>query len=185
MSVPPDPLPDARPVVGISSCLLGREVRYDGRHKRHEWLADVLATRVRYVPICPEVEAGFGVPRAPIRLEREPGQTDPRIRRVGSRDDVTHELHAWAAARLEGLEELDGYVLKAGSPSCGRKAVPVHDAEGHKVDENAGFFAWALRTRWPAIQIVDEQDLEDPEIRRAFLLSVGLHHRARTEGRGS
>lgn len=170
----------ARPVVGISACLLGQAVRYDGGHKRHDWLVAVLGERVRYVPVCPEVEAGLGVPREPIRLERANGRI--RIRRVETRDDVTDALNGWANERLDALEALDGYVLKARSPSCGRKGVPVHDAAGRRIDENAGFFAWALRSRWPELQIVDEDDLDDPEIRRAFLVSVGLHYRQRTQG---
>ncbi len=168
-------------MVGISACLLGREVRYDGRHKRHDWLADVLGPRVHYVPVCPEFEAGYGVPREAIRLEREDDAI--RIRRVDSRADVTDELEAWGRSRLADLQELDGYVFKAGSPSCGRKAVPVHDTSGAVIDENAGFFAWAVRAQWPDIQIVEERDLEDEEIRRAFLVSIGLHFRSRTEGR--
>ena len=170
-----------RPAVGISACLLGQPVRYDGGDKRDAWLTGVLGRTVRYVPVCPEVEAGFGVPREPIRLERADDGTT-RIRHVESRDDVTARLAAWARERLAQLEELDGYVLKAGSPSCGRKGVPVHDEGGRVVDANAGFFAWALRARWPDLQIVDEEDLQSRQIRDGFRLAILQHFRERRIG---
>lgn len=171
---------DDRPTVGVSACLLGEAVRYDGRDKRHARLVDELGPRVHWVSICPEVEAGLGVPREPIRLEQRDGGI--RVRRVETRTDLTERLASWAQVRLAALPPLDGYVLKSGSPSCGRKQVPVHDEQGEVIDENAGFFARALRASFPDLPIVTEQDLETAGNQALFLLVVQSRFRTRRGG---
>ena len=105
--------------VGVSACLLGEPVRYDGRHKRDAFLTDVLGKHVEWVPVCPELEVGMGVPRESVRLE---GDVDaPRMVGVRSRIDHTAAMRRFAAERVRQLAALDlqGYVFKKGSPSCG------------------------------------------------------------------
>lgn len=168
---------DDRPRVGVSACLLGEACRYDGTDKRHAWIVEALGARVELVPVCPEVEAGLGTPREPIRVERVAGAL--RIRRVESRDDLTARLEAWGEARIASLPPLDGYVLKARSPSCGRRDVPVHDEDGRVLDHDAGFFARQLRDAFPSLAVVTEDDLEVEARRQGFLLGVESAHRRR------
>ena len=111
--------------LGISACLLGQEVRFDGGHKRDRFLTDQLGQYVEWVPVCPEVEVGMGTPREALHLVRE-GQT---VRMVTTRTgiDFTDRMNAWAERRLDRLarEDLDGYVLKKNSPSCGAWRVKI------------------------------------------------------------
>src|SRR5439155_147061 len=123
-------LPMAPLRLGISACLLGHEVRYDGGHKRDPFLAETLGRFVEWVPVCPEVELGLGVPREPIRLEGDPAA--PRLVAVNNRRDLTRAMTRFARARAEQLARLDlvGYVFKKDSPSCGLRRVPVHGDGG-------------------------------------------------------
>src|SRR6266404_7119360 len=116
-------LPMAPLRLGISACLLGHEVRYDGGHKRDPFLTETLGRFVEWVPVCPEVELGLGVPREPIRLEGDPAR--PRLVALETRTDHTEAMRRLARARATGLArlELAGYVLKSDSPSCGMTRV--------------------------------------------------------------
>ena len=111
--------------IGISSCLLGERVRYDGGHKRDSFLADIFGRYVEWVPVCPEFEMGLGVPRESLRLVHEKG--DVRLIAPASRTDNTRLMNVYAEKRLAELEaqQLCGYVLKRGSPSCGMERVTV------------------------------------------------------------
>ena len=156
-----------RPRVGISACLLGEPVRYDGRHKRDAWLVDVLGPQVEWVSVCPEVEAGFGTPRETMELVRDAnGRT--ALMTTATKRDVTDIMQRYAERRVEELAraDLDGYVLKADSPSCGL--------------EGPGLFAAALTARMPDLPIVDERRLEDGHARQRFADGVRAHHRARS-----
>ena len=187
-----------KPRVGISACLLGERVRHDGGHKRDAWLVDVLGRDVDWVPVCPEVEAGFGTPREPIDLVRGAGDTI-RLVAVDTRRDVTEPMLRFIDRRLEELaaERLSGYVLKAGSPSCGLDDVLIHDDGEGKTAETAdnveikeqnfsadsansafrsGLFAGALRSRFPTLPIEDERRLADPGRRRRFVERVFAYH---------
>jgi uncharacterized protein YbbK (DUF523 family) len=115
-----------RPRVGISACLLGEPVRYDAGHKRDAWLVDVLGPQVDWVPVCPEVEAGFGTPRETMQLVR-PDRGGIALMTTGTARDVTDMMCRYTDRRIEELARarLDGYVLKADSPSCGIDGVPV------------------------------------------------------------
>ena len=117
-----EPDAGARPRIGISACLLGDEVRFDGGHKRDQFLTAVLAPHVEWVRVCPEVEVGMGTPREPLRLVRD---GDGSVRMIATRTGVDHtaSLTAWSRRRLDQLasEHLSGYVLKKDSPSCGRR----------------------------------------------------------------
>ena len=164
-----------RPRIGISACLLGERVRYDGRDKRDAWLVDVIGPEVEWVPVCPEVEAGFGTPREPMALVRDAAggvvlMTSER------RPDLTSRLRALSERRVEELAAsgLDGYVLKAGSPSCAiRTTINAEDA----VDYGPGLFAEALMRRLPDLPIVDEQQLADPDVRERFVERVFARRR--------
>src|SRR6476660_8953552 len=116
--------------IGISSCLLGEKVRFDGGHKHDSFLTDTIGPFVEWVPVCPEVEAGFGTPREPMRLVR--AGEGVRLLTVRTRADVTQQLDTAIAARLRtlGSLDLDGYVLKKDSPSCGLFRVKVFGASG-------------------------------------------------------
>jgi uncharacterized protein YbbK (DUF523 family)/uncharacterized protein YbgA (DUF1722 family) len=148
--------------IGVSACLLGREVRYDGGHKREAFLVADLAPHVELVDTCPEVEVGMGTPREPIR--REGG----RVRGVRSRRDWTDALRAHADRRVGELAALGlaGYVLKSGSPSCGL-GVP-------------GVFASELVSRLPDLPVVEEGALHDPDARDHFLTRAYAHARLAT-----
>ena len=156
-----------RPRVGISACLLGEPVRYDGRHKRDAWLVDVLGPQVEWVPVCPEVEAGFGTPRETMDL-RDNGNGGLALITTDTKQDVTETMQRYADGRVDELAgaALDGYVLKAGSPSCGL--------------EGPGLFAAALMARLPGLPVADERQLSDANEREAFAGRVRAHHYARS-----
>ena len=166
-----------KPRVGISSCLLGERVRYDGGHKRDEWLAGVLGGEVEWVPVCPEVEAGFGTPREPMDLVRRPDGAIAAVTHAGR--DVTAVLQRFSDRRVEELaaERLSGYVLKSGSPSCGLGNAPAGTAETAENGRMSGLFARALLARLPDLPIEDERRLADSERRRAFVARVFAYHR--------
>jgi FdhD protein len=160
-------------------------VRYNGEHKRDAWLVDVLGPQVEWVPVCPEVEAGFGTPREPMTLVRSNG----RVTLVTSDTarDLTDALRACAERRIDELERaaLDGYVLKADSPSCGPEVRLKPDTADHggvrlQPDSPArGLFAAELMARMPNLPVIDERQLVDPERRRAFLDRVFARCRSR------
>lgn len=168
---------DAPLRVGISSCLLGSEVRFDGGHKRDSYICGTLADYFEFVPVCPEFEAGLGLPRPPIRLV---GEVD-RPRAVGVRQpdlDVTAVLAAHAASRVETLAGLCGYLLKKDSPSCGMERVKVYPEQGGAgVRQGVGLFARALRARWPLLPVEEEGRLGDPVLRENFIQRVFVLHR--------
>ncbi|GAA1756857.1 DUF523 and DUF1722 domain-containing protein [Streptomonospora arabica] len=178
MATDADPQAGARPRVGASSCLLGAAVRYDGGHCRSPFLADVLDRYVDWVPVCPEVEIGLGVPREPLRLER--GEGGDRAVAGRSRADRTDELRAVADRRSAGLDRLDGYVLKDASPSCGLFGLPVVE-DGHRVGaEGRGAFAARLTEIRPDLPVEEQGRLGDPVLRERFFERVFAHARLRT-----
>ena len=168
--------------VGVSSCLLGEAVRYDGGHKRVAWLVEDLGRSVELVPVCPEVEVGLGVPREPIHLVRR--DAGLRIVRVADGADLTPRFERWMDDRLDRLAALGlaGYVFKAGSPSCGLADVPIADRSGNVVTTGDGLFAGALRRRWPHLPVVDERELATREGRERFVRALETSARS-TGGR--
>ena len=155
--------------IGISSCLLGDEVRFDGGHKRDTVLIDTLSPFVEWVRVCPEVELGLGVPREPVRLVSTAGDT--RMIGVESGIDHTDGMRAYARRRVEELAEigLSAYILKAKSPSCGPGDVTVYGDNGPSSHAGTGLFAAALRERFPDLPIEDESRLADAATRIRFL----------------
>jgi uncharacterized protein YbgA (DUF1722 family)/uncharacterized protein YbbK (DUF523 family) len=167
--------------IGISSCLLGDEVRFDGGHKRDAFLTGTLAPYVEWVRVCPEVEVGMGVPREPVRLVNVGGDT----RMIATRSSIDHtdNMRAYAARRTKELESLDlrGYVLKKDSPSCGMERVKVYDRGGNApVRNGVGLYAAVLKSRFPALPIEEEGRLQDPVLRENFIERVFAYDRLRT-----
>ena len=168
--------------LGVSSCLLGNEVRYDGGHKRHLFLTDLLAPFVEWVPVCPEVEAGFGTPRESMRLVRDGDEV--RLLTVRTKHDVTAQLQKAVAARVRQLAavDLDGYVLKKDSPSCGLFRVKVYGASGAGERTGRGLFAAGLADAQPFLPLEEEGRLADPVLREAFIERVFAYRRLRELG---
>jgi uncharacterized protein YbgA (DUF1722 family)/uncharacterized protein YbbK (DUF523 family) len=172
------PIPPARlPLrLGISTCLLGHEVRYDGGHKRDPFLTDTLGQWVEWVAVCPEVEIGLGIPRESIRLEGT--AANPRLVAPKSGADHTDAMTRFARARVEQLAALDlvGYVLKKDSPSCGMERVRVHGRRA-VARNGVGMFARALMTRLPLLPVEEEGRLHDPGLRENFIERVFAYAR--------
>ena len=163
--------------IGISSCLLGEMVRYDGGHKRDRFLVDTLGRHVEWVPVCPELEVGMGVPRESLRLVRLAGGV--RLVAIKSRQDHTRDMQKWVRARLADLakENLCGYVLKSRSPSCGMERVPVYDENGVPAKKGVGAFAGPLLERFPHLPVEEEGRLHDPKLRENFIERIFARHR--------
>jgi uncharacterized protein YbbK (DUF523 family) len=161
-----------RPRIGISACLLGQEVRYDGGHKRDAFLTDILGRYVEWVPVCPEVELGMGTPRPPIRLERRGGEIRLVMPSTGA--DYTDAMQSFAERRVGelGKLDLDGYILKKDSPSCGLEGVKVHRGAGASSTEGRGLFAEVLTARLPDLPVEEEGRLADPRLRESFVRRV-------------
>jgi uncharacterized protein YbbK (DUF523 family)/uncharacterized protein YbgA (DUF1722 family) len=176
---------ESRPRIAVSACLLGQAVRHDGRDKREGFLADDLGGFVEWVPVCPEVEIGLGVPREPMRLERSGRET--LLVAIAGRLDHTEVMRAWAAERVRGLATLDlcGIVLKAHSPSCGWTGVPVFDARGEVLAEERGLFAAAVAAGLPDLPVVEESDLTDHRAKENFVARVFARARWREAVRGA
>jgi uncharacterized protein YbgA (DUF1722 family)/uncharacterized protein YbbK (DUF523 family) len=169
---------DAKIRLGVSACLLGNEVRYDGGHKRNPFLTDLLGPFVDWVSICPEVEAGFGTPREAMHLVRESDAV--RLLTVRTRRDVTDQLAHAVDARIRALAhlDLDGYVLKKDSPSCGLFRVKVHGSSGGAgVRAGRGLFAAALADAQPRLPLEEEGRLGDPRLRENFIERVFAYRR--------
>jgi len=155
--------------LGISACLLGQHVRYDGRHKRDAILIDTLGKYADWVPVCPEAEAGWPVPRDPFRLEGDPEA--PRLVVIETGEDASARLLHWAKMRLRELEDenLAGFVFKAGSPSCGLEGVGVHGRGETPSLTGRGIFASAFTKHFPLLPVEEEGRLHDPVLRENFL----------------
>jgi uncharacterized protein YbgA (DUF1722 family)/uncharacterized protein YbbK (DUF523 family) len=166
--------------IGISSCLLGQKVRFDGGHKRDRYLTDVLGRWMTWVPICPELEIGLGIPRPTIRLEGS-AQAVHLIEPKSGRD-LTREMETYAEARVKELQDqdLDGYVLKRGSPSCGMERVRVYGKGGMPMRNGVGVFARILMERLPHLPVEEEGRLNDPLLRERFISHVFCRHRWRS-----
>jgi uncharacterized protein YbbK (DUF523 family)/uncharacterized protein YbgA (DUF1722 family) len=169
------------PRIGISACLLGDEVRFDGGHKRDSFLTDVLSPHVEWVRVCPEVEVGMGTPRETLRLVRD---TRGAIRMLTTRTGIDHtaSMAAWSRGRLDSLasEHLSGYVLKKDSPSCGMAQVKVFGPDEIPQRNGRGIFAEALLARFPNLPIEDEGRLADPHVRENFVERVFAFQRIQT-----
>lgn len=165
--------------VGISACLLGEEVRFDGGHKRDQFLTTVLGPHVEWVPVCPEVEVGMGTPREALRLVRS--DRGPRMITIRTGVDHTEAMTGWSKQRLDELarEDLSGYVLKKDSPSCGMERVKIYGPAPGALGERTGrgVFAAALLERFPSLPVEEEGRLSDPRLRENFIERVFAYRR--------
>lgn len=169
-----DEAPPIRPLIGVSRCLLGDAVRYDGGSNRVPWITDVLSSHCDFQAVCPEIEAGLGVPRPMIRLQGTPARPRALLQMLPVRD-VTNGIAAASENLLAGIGNLDGLILKAHSPSCGPVQVPVIETSG-QVAPGVGLFASACRAKWPRLPIIDETGLVSEAGRVAFLIGVFRYH---------
>jgi uncharacterized protein YbgA (DUF1722 family)/uncharacterized protein YbbK (DUF523 family) len=165
--------------LGISACLLGEKVRYDGGHKRDPFLVDTLGQYVTYVPVCPEVECGLGVPRETLRLV---GDIDaPRLLTTNTHIDHTNRMEAWAHQRVAelGMENLCGFIFKSDSPSSGMERVKVYSKKGVPVKKGVGIFARVFMTHFPFLPVEEEGRLHDPMLRENFIERIFVFKRWR------
>jgi len=155
--------------LGISQCLLGDKVRYDGGHKLDRFLTDILGEWVEYVPVCPEVECGLPVPRESMRLEGDP--ESPRLVTTRTKIDKTDQMTQWAQKRVAELEKenLLGFIFKSGSPSSGMERVKVYDRNGMPSKKGSGMFARAFMEHFPLLPVEEEGRLNDPALRENFI----------------
>ena len=171
--------------LGISSCLLGQAVRYDGGHKLDTFLRDTLSRYVEYVPVCPEVECGLGVPREAMHLVADP--LGPRLVTIRSGIDHTEKMLAWAHLRAAELEkeELCGFIFKSGSPSSGMERVKVYGPKGVPVKNGVGLFADIFMLHFPLLPAEDDGRLNDPSLRENFIERIFALKAWRESVRGS
>ena len=167
---------DTRPIrIGISSCLLGERVRFDGNHKQDSYILGTLSQVFEFVPICPEVAIGLGVPREPIRLEGEPEA--PRALGVRTKTlDVTDALEGYGRRVAAELEDISGYILKSKSPSCGMERVKVYRGDMPS-RQGRGIFARVLLQARPLLPAEEEGRLGDPVLRENFIERVFAYRR--------
>ena len=158
--------------VGVSACLLGHKVRYDGQTKPNSFVIDVLSNVFELDAICPEVEAGLGLPRPPVQLVSS-GQG---LRMLGVDNpllDVTDQISEYSRLKVESLSHLSAYVFKARSPSCGLHSPLLPEGR------SAGLFAKALRIRWPDLPVIEESGLEGMVDQQAFIRKVQAYAKQR------
>ena len=174
--------------IGISGCLIGEKVRYDGGHKRNSMIVDSLAPVATLIPICPEVELGMGVPRPPLALVKDMSGDVRMITRDGGNHDFTYRMEQFAVQICIGrLCGISGYIFKARSPSCGVGDVPVHNVCGDVVLENSfGLYARSIHQIMPNLPITDEKRLATPAdidhfVERAFVYRAWLKGQVQTE----
>ena len=160
--------------LGISSCLLGNNVRYDGGNKLDQYLMDVFGRIVEWVPICPEVEAGLTVPREPMQLVAD----GPWIRLIiiETKQDRTDAIFRWVEKKLNHLEQegVRGFILKARSPSCGIRDAEFFSMQGESIGARAGLFAKAVMDFFPDLPAEDEERLRDPAVRQRFFDRISV-----------
>ena len=172
---------NTKPRLGISACLLGERVRYDGGHKHDCFLTETFGRFVEWIPVCPELEVGMGVPREAVRLVGSP--QEPRMIAERSGMDWTDAMNSFAAKRSDDLAALDlsGYVLKKDSPSCGVERVKVYESKAQPARRGRGLFAAALMKKLPLLPVEEEGRLNDPSLRENFIERVFAYHRWRAE----
>lgn len=166
-----------KPKLGVSACLLGHKVRYDGGHKREQFLTDVFGKFVEWMPICPEVEVGMGVPRETVRLLD--ALSEPRMIAEKTGKDWTAAMNRFATKRLREITAMDlsGYIFKKGSPSCGMERVRIYNAKGMPEQRGRGLFAAAVMRHQPLLPVEEEGRLNDMALRENFIERVFAYHR--------
>ena len=155
--------------IGISQCLLGERVRYDGGHTKDPFLTNTFGRYVEYIPICPEVECGLGVPRESMRLVGDP--ESPRLITFRTNKDLTDLMLKWAGKRVRALEKEDlcGFIFKSNSPSSGMERVKVYNHKGVPLKKGVGMFAGVFMRHFPLIPVEEDGRLHDPKLRENFI----------------
>ena len=176
--------------LGISTCLLGENVRYDGGHKLDRFLTDTLGQYVEYVPVCPEVECGLPIPRESMHLEGDP--ESPRLVTLRTKQDMTERMVSWARKHVVELEKegLCGFIFKSDSPSSGMERIRVYNEKGMPVKKGVGMFARIFMEHYPLLPVEDEGRLHDPKLRENFVERIFTLKRwrevlAKKESRGN
>ena len=163
-------MPD-KPIIGVSRCLLGDAVRYDGDAKPHAIVIEQLSQLFDIVPVCPEVEAGLTIPRPPVQLTqsiehpRITGRDNPEL-------DITDQMQAYCDRRPHELDRLNGFVFKSRSPSCGLNSTPVFIESKCITESSRGVFARAMTTMYPNLPTIEETGLEIPDQYQQFVNDV-------------
>lgn len=165
--------------IGISTCLLGEKVRYDGGHKHDRYLTDILGKYVTYVPVCPETESGLPVPREAMRLVGE--IENPKLVTIQTGIDQTKRLQEWSARKIHALKDknLCGFIFKSKSPSSGMERVKVYNEKGHPVPKGRGVFAGMFMDGLPLIPVEEDGRLNDPNLRENFITRIFVFSRWR------
>lgn len=157
--------------IGISRCLLGEQVRYDGGHKLDRFLIETLGREVEWVPVCPEVELGLGTPREAMQLVVVGELPAPHLVTIKTRVDHTDAMTRFSAQRVRELATLNlsGFIFKSASPSCGVKEVSLFNAAGMETREGVGLFARGFMEHFPDIPVEEEHRLHDSQAVKNFL----------------
>ncbi len=163
--------------IGISTCLLGENVRYDGGHKLDKYLRDLLGMYVNYVPVCPETESGLPIPREAMRLVGD--VEDPRLVTINTRVDHTERIKSWGRQKLDQLkkENLCGFIFKSRSPSSGMERVKIYNEKGHPMPKGRGIFAGMFMDRFPLLPVEEDGRLNDPGLRENFITRIFVFSR--------
>lgn len=172
--------PAEKPIrIGISSCLLGNRVRYNGSHQHDRFITDTLGQYFEFVPVCPEVECGLGVPRESMRLVGDPRR--PRLVTHKSGLDHTGTMLAWAKRKVDELqkEELHGFIFKSRSPSSGMERIKVYGENGRVSSSGVGLFARVFMDRFPLLPVEDDGRLHDIRLRENFIEAIFVYKRWR------
>jgi uncharacterized protein YbgA (DUF1722 family)/uncharacterized protein YbbK (DUF523 family) len=163
--------------IGVSSCLLGNSVRYDGGHKWDRYITDTLGEYFEWVPVCPEVEYGLPIPREALRLVGDP--VSPRLVTIRTNIDHTDGMLKWADKKLKDLEQegLCGFIFKGRSPSSGISGIKVYTPSGMPSHRGTGIFGGAFMRHFPLIPVIDDGRLHDPQLRENFIERVFVYRR--------
>jgi len=163
--------------IGVSACLLGEKVRYDGGHKRDSYITDTFGRLFTFVAVCPEVECGMPTPREPMRLEGDPAA--PRLMTKESRIDRTEQMLSYCREKVEKLGKADlcGFIFKKNSPSSGLVEVKIYDAQGNWTGSGRGLFAGEVAKCFPLLPMAEDEQLYDSEFREMFIERVFSYHR--------
>ena len=158
--------------LGVSACLLGQNVRYNGGHSRDPFITDTLSQYVEFFPVCPEVECGLPVPREAMRLVGDP--ECPRLITSNTKQDHTERMLKWCLRRVRELEKLDlyGFIFKKGSPSSGMERVKVYSDQGMPSNRGIGMFANAFMEHFPLLPVEEDGRLHDPKLRENFIEAI-------------
>jgi uncharacterized protein YbgA (DUF1722 family)/uncharacterized protein YbbK (DUF523 family) len=158
--------------LGVSACLLGQNVRYNGGHSRDPFINETLSQYIEFFPVCPEVECGFSIPREALRLVGDP--ESPRLITSYTKQDHTERMLSWCSKKVRELEDLDlyGFIFKKGSPSSGMERVKVYNDKGMPSNRGIGMFAGAFMDHFPLLPVEEEGRLHDPKLRENFIEAI-------------